>query len=364
VKTGTTNDFRDNWTIGYSPNMVAGVWVGNADYTPMVNVSGISGAAPIWHNFMERAHEGLPIQDFVRPPTIVELEVCADSGTLPSPVCPERRREIFFQEQPPLGPENDIHQLIMIDRNTGLRANEFCRANVEERYYRVYPPDAREWALRQGIEQPPEGFCPSTNIVAGISSPLEGSTVRGLINLEGSATAANFAGYQIELGQGTEPQAFVVIQERINRVVEQGPLGSFDTTLIENGPYTLRLVVFDQSGGASENRVRVLVDNPVVTATYTPEARPSPTETRVIPTETPVIPTETPVVIPSDTPTVISQPTEVINTPEPTPSPTTEIPDLPPTETPVPVPTSEVPSRPTSNAPIPVPTEDSLEAGR
>ena len=52
AKTGTTNDFRDNWTLGYTPDLVTGVWVGNADYTPMVNTTGVSGAAPIWSQFM------------------------------------------------------------------------------------------------------------------------------------------------------------------------------------------------------------------------------------------------------------------------------------------------------------------------
>src|SRR5690606_31013853 len=46
AKTGTTNDFRDNWTMGYTPDLVVGVWVGNADYTPMINTTGVEGAAP------------------------------------------------------------------------------------------------------------------------------------------------------------------------------------------------------------------------------------------------------------------------------------------------------------------------------
>jgi membrane peptidoglycan carboxypeptidase len=257
AKTGTTNDFRDNWTMGFTADIVTGVWVGNADNTPMLNVSGLAGAGPIWHNFMERAHEGLPVRDFTRPSTIVELEICADSGTLPSPVCPQRRREIFFKDQPPLGPEYDIHQLIAIDRNTGLRANDFCRANVEEKYFRVYPgEDGRAWALSQGIEQPPEGYCPSTNIVAGITSPLDGASVRGVITLEGSAVAAKFKHYQVEAGPGTNPSAFILIHGPVNQLIEQGVLGIFDTTQVANGPYTLRLVVFDQTGGATESKVR------------------------------------------------------------------------------------------------------------
>ncbi len=53
VKTGTSTDFHDNWTIGYSPDAIIGVWVGNADQTAMEDVSGVSGAGPIFHSIAE-----------------------------------------------------------------------------------------------------------------------------------------------------------------------------------------------------------------------------------------------------------------------------------------------------------------------
>ncbi len=53
AKTGTTNDFRDNWTMGFTPDLSVGVWVGNPDYTEMKNTSGLTGAAPIWAEFMQ-----------------------------------------------------------------------------------------------------------------------------------------------------------------------------------------------------------------------------------------------------------------------------------------------------------------------
>ena len=60
AKTGTTNDFRDNLTVGFTPNLAVAVWVGNADHTPMQHVSGIVGAAPIFHGFMTDALNGQP----------------------------------------------------------------------------------------------------------------------------------------------------------------------------------------------------------------------------------------------------------------------------------------------------------------
>jgi membrane peptidoglycan carboxypeptidase len=80
AKTGTTNDFRDNWTVGYTTDYVMGVWAGNDDNSPMINVSGISGAAPIWHDSMLVAEQGHPIQDFTNPGGLVRATVTYPDG--------------------------------------------------------------------------------------------------------------------------------------------------------------------------------------------------------------------------------------------------------------------------------------------
>jgi membrane peptidoglycan carboxypeptidase len=85
AKTGTTNDWTDNWTLGYTPQLVTGVWVGNADRSPMINVIGITGAAPIWHTYMESAFKilKLPVANFVQPSNVVTSSLCTPAGTLP-----------------------------------------------------------------------------------------------------------------------------------------------------------------------------------------------------------------------------------------------------------------------------------------
>ncbi len=67
VKTGTSQDFRDNWTVGYTSDYVVGVWAGNNDDSPMINVTGVDGAGPIWHDSMLLAEQGRPITDFHNP---------------------------------------------------------------------------------------------------------------------------------------------------------------------------------------------------------------------------------------------------------------------------------------------------------
>lgn len=75
VKTGTTNEKRDNWTIGYTPSFVVAVWVGNNDNTPMnpFLTSGITGAAPIWHDIMTVLLENRPDEQQAKPPTILSI---------------------------------------------------------------------------------------------------------------------------------------------------------------------------------------------------------------------------------------------------------------------------------------------------
>ncbi|MGH7204077.1 MAG: transglycosylase domain-containing protein, partial [Candidatus Levyibacteriota bacterium] len=76
VKTGTTEDFRDALTIGYTPSLVVGVWVGNNDNTPMDDIAGSLGAAPIWRNVMEYQLMGTPVEHFDIPSFIVSETVC------------------------------------------------------------------------------------------------------------------------------------------------------------------------------------------------------------------------------------------------------------------------------------------------
>lgn len=96
VKTGTTNDFKDNWTIGYTPSVLVTTWVGNDNNTPMSGlVSGITGAAPIWNDIMSYLLKNKPPEPISRPANVIQKQVCSDTGLLPPPAgsgasCPTR----------------------------------------------------------------------------------------------------------------------------------------------------------------------------------------------------------------------------------------------------------------------------------
>jgi len=208
AKTGTTTDWRDNWTIGYTPDLLVGVWTGNADGSAMVNVTGVTGAAPIWHDFMEEVLRGRPVRKFVEPPGMVRVEICAESGLLPGPDCPHRRRELFIAGTEPTT-VCTWHQRFLVDRVTGKRATPACPADqVESVLFTVYPAELADWARERGVKEPPTELCtlhgglatawtlepesraprPSTNHVFSASSSLA-SAIRYSPSVNGSKAA-------------------------------------------------------------------------------------------------------------------------------------------------------------------------------
>jgi len=107
VKTGTSQAYHDNWTIGYSRHVTVGVWVGNFDRTPLRNSSGVTGAAPIFQGVMlaaERRATGSGEFDALStilrpPPDTLRREICALSGADANAWCPNRRSEWVAAEQ-------------------------------------------------------------------------------------------------------------------------------------------------------------------------------------------------------------------------------------------------------------------------
>ena len=100
-KTGTTDDYRNAWFIGFTPQLVTSVWVGNDDNTPMRRVTGGMISARIWAVFMKVALDGLPAEDWPKPDLVVTVTVCGSSGLLATGACPTPRNEVFIRGTEP-----------------------------------------------------------------------------------------------------------------------------------------------------------------------------------------------------------------------------------------------------------------------
>ena len=156
AKTGTTKDFRDNWTIGYTTAYTVGVWVGNFDGQPMEKISGITGAAPIFHDVMLELHADADPLPFPVPPGLIQVPICPVSGQRTTSACPGSLDEWFVKEDEPRS-ECQVHRKVRIDRRTGLLAPASTpRMEIEERIFEVWPPEYRAWMAANDLPLPPE----------------------------------------------------------------------------------------------------------------------------------------------------------------------------------------------------------------
>ncbi len=158
VKTGTSQAYHDNWTVGYTRDVTVGVWVGNFDRRELRNSSGVTGAGPIFHAVMLAAMKGKPATDapIVEPPPGLErAPVCALSGLRPSMSCPNVETEWVAGDAPV----------------------EFCSWHHDD--WIDWPSEYRDWArseARNGIAGPPRARTASAEERLKILSPPNGAT--------------------------------------------------------------------------------------------------------------------------------------------------------------------------------------------
>jgi membrane peptidoglycan carboxypeptidase len=268
AKTGTTNDFRDAWTVGYTPQLATGVWVGNSDNSEMKNLPGLRGASPIWHAVMEYALQDHEIVSFDRPDGLVERAVCAVSGKLPTEHCPTVS-ELFIPGTEPTE-QCDVHQVFRVNRETGRLCTvhtppELC----EERVFEVYPPEAADWIASLPEDQRPATppteydtiYGPSrSDAEVAIASPTPYSYIRGTVPITGNARGGDFNFYQVVFGEGLNPAGWIQVGPNHGEQVDHNLLEFWDTSGLD-GLYSLRLQVVDHSMGLREATIQVTVDN-------------------------------------------------------------------------------------------------------
>jgi penicillin-binding protein 1C len=246
AKTGTSKGFRDNWTVGYTPEVTVGVWVGNFDGSPMHGVSGITGAGPLFHDAMAAAMRGRQARGFVRPEgKVEEAEVCPLSGMRPTADCPHRRREIFVSgEGRATAPEAPcaMHVRLRIDKRNGLRAGNGCRADqVEERVFERFDATFAAWARSVGRSMAPESWSP---LCPGAGAAAPGGP--GRVRIAYPPDGARFA-----LDPGTSSRQAI-------QVLVEVPAGVGEVRLVLDGrprplraPFSISLPL-----AAGEHRIR------------------------------------------------------------------------------------------------------------
>lgn len=167
AKTGTTQEYRDAWTVGYGTSIATAVWVGNNDNSPMNQAGGSLAAAPIFHEFMVNYYKTHESIGFARPDSIREFTVDLLSGKIPTEQSPDKITDIFAPWQIPTE-RDDIHVVVKVNRANGKLATSLTPPDlIEERLYtRIHSEQpknpnwenpVRAWAESHGyqISEPP-----------------------------------------------------------------------------------------------------------------------------------------------------------------------------------------------------------------
>ena len=284
AKLSPSLDFSAAWTVGYTPQRVAVVWMGaakgpaqSASVVPAQSVSVVPAApslsAELWHALMQYTVRELPSASWDMPSGVVTLSVCDPSGLLPTTACPNVVSEIFLEGRQPVQTD-DLYQTVQVNIETGLLATVFTPPElVEARTYMLVPPEARAWARSAGIPTPPTAYdtVPKPPVLADahITAPEMFADGRGKMDVQGSAAGADFLSYRLEYGQGLYPRAWVQIGTDGAVPVTGGLLGEWDTTGL-NGLYALRLMVVRSDQRVDQAVVQVTLDNipPQVAISY------------------------------------------------------------------------------------------------
>lgn len=263
AKTGTTNDKRDNWTIGGNPQRAVGVWVGNNDNTPMLSLtSGVSGAAPIWRKILLESLNGLPSVNFEAPEGIETASVDMVSGYREHDGFPARS-ELFIKGSVPSG-DDPMHLKLKLCRNENKLANpsDVAANNYDEKEFFVFKEDfhpkwqegINTWLSGQADQRyhPPTEYC-------GTSNPInvEFKTPRDRDRIDANDFDIKIS--PISSSQITRVELYI---DGTNIRNFDGPPYEHHAVSVADGVHTIRAVAKDSNGKESDRVITIGVNVP------------------------------------------------------------------------------------------------------
>ncbi len=259
VKTGTTNSYKDAWTVGGTPSIMAGVWAGNNNGDEMDHGGGSTAAAPIWHNFMAKVLADKPNEQFFRPSTITDYTVDFLSGKKPTPASGQLVQDIFAPWQLPTQ-DDDIHFKVKVCKSNGLLADSLTpQSEIEEKTYtRVHSehPDnpswenpVQAWARGNGLDPNiPTEKCSITisNPEIRITSPANGASVSGIFGVETENITP----------PGTTVGVSFYVDGTLVATDDSDPFtASINTSSLAPGNHTLRAVIQASNGNSGDSSI-------------------------------------------------------------------------------------------------------------
>lgn len=268
VKTGTTDEKRDNWTIGYTPSVVVGVWVGNDDNSIMspVVASGVTGASPIWNKIMTVALKFKPNESFPRPDNVTQVEVDGLMTGKPHAGSPTRR-EYFIAGTEPKSESSAYQRQKVCKSNPHRLAND--NEDNEEKDVAVLkeddPTGANKW--QTGIDQwvltaPDPRFVGVTKGCAGVPGFAAGTG--GIIEIVNVNNGANVPHVFDVLAKANSPAGVKKITWSVDGGVKSTQTSEPFALHVEfpqgdKGSHTITVTLEDNNGGTFSSSIGVTV---------------------------------------------------------------------------------------------------------
>jgi 1A family penicillin-binding protein len=276
VKTGTTNDKKDNWTIGWTPNIVTGVWVGNNNNTPMKEVaSGVTGAAPIWRKIILAGIKTHPKTAFAIPDNIVQLDVDRISGYQGHDNF-ESKKEYFIRGTEPPG-DDPVHKKLKVCKGEGKIATpaDIANGNYDEKEYFFFKEEdpfgtdgKNKW--QEGIltwlntqsdskYHPPTEMCGSIDqVVVSIKEPGN----RGQVG--------NDVRIKVDIASSKKIQIVDFIVDGVKVETLSSSPWETDVHITGNGNHKIEVKAYDEQNHGGASSVEISVNQPWADPTLTP----------------------------------------------------------------------------------------------
>jgi len=271
VKTGTANEYRAAWTVGYTPSLVAGVWGGNSDNSPMNLAGGISAAAPIWHDFMDRALKDTPVEQFTKPEIKATGKQMLDGqfdGGITAQIdkaCGDKlaRPDVALERVEPKVYKLAHNILFYVSKDDPLGAIPLNP--MQDPMYANWEKPVQDWAASNGFknEVPPAEYCDIPNFEkakVSIVSPSNGETIKPMADENSSGSSLKIEA-NVYSASGIN-QANFFFDDNLIGTRSSAP---WEVNLIlnknsQNGAHKISVKVFDKANIETSDSVNVIFD--------------------------------------------------------------------------------------------------------
>ncbi|MCA9896221.1 MAG: hypothetical protein KC615_24725, partial [Anaerolineae bacterium] len=253
------------WAVGYTSDMVGALWMGNFKNNRIFNVTALDAVGE-WGEIMRVALNSAP-RPFEMPDGITTYTICPEDGTLYEDTCPSPGvTEFARKDQPPPVSGRGELLTLLIDSWTGKQANQYCPDHMlTATFLTTEDPFALQWVqsvagqawarrvnLTLPLQSAPTASCqPGDPVpVVRINSPQEGETIQAIASIVGTASGPDFESYQLLLAPAGSSD-FVMISPEITQALPSSgsELHTWDTRMVPNGEYILRLQAVSTTGG-------------------------------------------------------------------------------------------------------------------